>query len=110
MMGEPWRWALAFGFTQACEVPLYLRATRSLRVSFLASAFTHPVVWFAFPLVQRLGAPWWLMVALAECFAVAVEGLWLRRHGVRRAFAWSLAANAASAALGLLSRAAFGLP
>ncbi len=103
------RWLVAFALTQAFEVPLYLRAGASGRTAFLASAFTHPVVWFGFPWL--LGdLDYWSMVLAAEVFAVAVEALWLRAHGVRRALLWSLGANTASALTGLLLRSLFGVP
>jgi hypothetical protein len=100
-------WLVAFAFTQAVEVPLYLRVTGSWRVAFTASALTHPVVWFIFPLLP-LG--YWSMVGLAELFAVLVEAAWLRAHGVPRAVLWSFVANAASAMTGLLLRQVFGAP
>lgn len=104
------RWLLAFVFTQAVEVPIYLRAGAGGRTAFLASTWTHPVVWFGFPLLQGLGLGYWGMVLAAEVFAVGIEALWLRVNGVRRALVWSLVANAASALTGLLLRALFGVP
>ena len=99
-------WLLAFLFTQAVEAPLYRRVT-SWRVALLASTFTHPFVWFAFP---RLPLPYWWMVGVAETFAVLVEAAWLRFNGVRHALVLSFLVNAASVALGLLSRHLFGVP
>jgi hypothetical protein len=103
-------WLAAFLFTQGVEVPLYLRAGARWRVALLASTLTHPVVWFGFPLLRGWGLGYWGMVVLAEAFAVGVEALWLRTHGVRHALRWSLLANVASVTLGLLSRALFGWP
>lgn len=100
-------WLTAFTVTQTIEVPLYLWATRSLRVSFGASALTHPAVWFLFPL---LPLPYWVMVTVAEGFAVGVEAAWLGWHRVPRALATSLAANAASFTAGLVVRATVGWP
>lgn len=123
-------WLLAFLFTQAVEVPLYLallrppprlRAllpgellparplgrARALAVAFGASALTHPLVWFAFPLVP---APYELQVVLAEAFAVLAEAWWLSRWGAPWPLAWSLLANGASLGLGLASRALWGAP
>lgn len=97
-------WLSAFLLTQALEVPIYLRVSR-LRVAFAASAFTHPVVWFVFPLLPLGYVP---MVACAEVFAVVVEALWLRWHGVHRALLWSFLANAFSASMGLALRAMTG--
>ncbi len=122
------RWLLAFAFTQAVEVPIYMRALRGRpAVAFGASAITHPVVWFVIPrvwvrlylamiavrsdlIIRSPTARYVCMVLLAETFAVLVEAIYLRAWGLRRALAWSLAANAASLTLGLLSRACFGLP
>jgi hypothetical protein len=77
-------------------------------VGFGASAITHPIVWFVIPRVA-VGS-YWMMVGQAEAFAVIVEAVYMRLFGLRRALAWSILANAASAGLGLLSRAAFGWP
>jgi hypothetical protein len=101
------RWLFAFACTQAVEVPLYLRATGSWRVSFGASALTHPVVWFVFPF---LPLPYWQMVGCAEVFAVVVEAGWLSWHRVARPGATSLLANGASFAAGLVLRGVFGAP
>lgn len=101
------RWLMGFAFTQAIEVPLYLHLTGSWRVSFGASAITHPVVWFVFPL---LPLPYWVMLACAETFAVVVEGEWLKWHGVDRSYFLSLLINATSFTVGLLLRQTFGAP
>lgn len=103
-------WLVAFVFTQAFEVPIYLRATGSWRVSFLASAITHPFVWFVFPGLMDLGLGYGPMVALAEAFAVLAEAAWLHHNRVQRALLWSFVANAASAVGGLLLRHVFGVP
>ena len=123
-------WLAAFVFTQAIEVPIYALAQRAihpsndgvaspatgasvwawrLALAFGASALTHPIVWFVLPpTAQWLG--YWGYVALAEAFAVLAEAAYFRALGVPRALAWSLGANAASAGLGLTSRAIFGVP
>ena len=100
-------WLVAFVFTQAIEVPIYLRVT-NFRVAFLASTLTHPIVWFVFPAIwpgSYLG-----MVAAAELFAWSAETLWLRAHRVERAGLWSFIANAASLCIGLALRGCFGVP
>jgi hypothetical protein len=104
------RWLAAFLLTQVLEAPIYRRAGASWRTALLASTVTHPVVWFGFPLLGRVGLGYWGMVAAAETFAVGLEALWLSTHGVRRALAWSLLANATSVCGGLLLRALFGWP
>ncbi|WP_224241021.1 hypothetical protein [Hyalangium gracile] len=103
-------WLIAFAFTQVVEVPIYLRAGAGWRAAILASTFTHPVVWFGFPALRVLGLGYWGTVLLVECFAIGAEALWLTTRGVRRALLWSLVANGASVALGLLSRAVLGWP
>jgi hypothetical protein len=99
-------WLWAFLFTQAIEVPIYAIPLRGRPlVGFGASAITHPVVWFVFPLLIHDYA---IMVVAAEVFAVVVEAAYLRANGVRRAFWWSLCANGASLGLGLVVRALTG--
>ena len=107
-------WLAAFLFTQAVELPVYLLATRGrplpqrLALGLGASALTHPVVWWVIP---RL--PWETYRAYflaAEGFAVAVEALLLAAFRVRRPLLWALVANAASVALGRLTRATLGWP
>ena len=102
-------WLVAFAFTQIVEVPIYRRALggRTL-VAFGASAITHPIVWFVFPRLPIDG--YVTVVVLAELFAWLVEAAWLGAFGLRRALAWSAAANGASLMLGLASRALFGVP
>lgn len=102
-------WLGAFAFTQAVELPVYLRAGCRAPGALAASAITHPVVWFV--LVPRLPLGYDERVVIAEAFAVIVEALWLRLALRRpRALAWSLLANALSFGLGMLSRALFGWP
>ena len=117
-------WLSAFLFTQAVEVPIYLRPLSgrswSARVclAFGASALTHPIVWFTFPelflgatpLMSRGPSSYWAMVVAAEGFAIVAEALYLRSLGARRSLAWALLANLASVCLGLLSRALLGWP
>ena len=101
---ESLRWRLGFGF--------------------LASMATHPYVWFVIPTlfssrvwlaaVERWPAllPWRheLFFVTAESFAVLAEGLLLRALRVPRPLLWALVANAASAGLGMLTRALTGWP
>lgn len=111
-------WATAFLFTQAVEVPIYLtgldRFARygfwaRLGIATLLSTVSHPVVWFGFP---RLISAYLPMVLAAECFAVGSEAAMLMAFKVRPRYAFTLAlfANLMSVGLGLLSRAAFGVP
>jgi len=106
------RWLGAFAITQLVEVPIYARALKGhLGVAFAASALTHPVVWFAFPILGRsYGIVYLHMVLLAELFAVTFEALWLHHHDVERPLLWSIGANASSVAIGLGIRHLFGWP
>ncbi|AKT37455.1 hypothetical protein [Chondromyces crocatus] len=103
-------WLSAFLFTQCVEMPIYARCARTgWGPAFGASALTHPIVWFVMP--ELLPGNYWVMVAVAEAFAVVAEAVYLR-FGFRleRALLWSLLANGASFSIGLLSRHAFGWP
>lgn len=108
-------WAKAFLFTEIVEAPIY-RAALGVPwwKALLASALTHPFVWFFFPwLGFRLALPWIAEVVLSELFAWVVEAAFLvrvARVAPKRALLWSFVANAASVALGLGSRALFGEP
>jgi hypothetical protein len=104
MLSALWGWLVAFFFTQLFEIPIYFRITRSFRVSFLASAMTHPLVWFVFPQLMGFGVSYGVMVALAEIFAVLAEAWWLKVNDVPRALLWSFLANAFSATCGLVLR------
>jgi hypothetical protein len=103
-------WLIAFAFTQAVEVPIYLRAGAGWRAALLASTLTHPLVWFGFSTVRGLGLSYSGTLVVVEAFAIVTEAAWLSSRGVKRAFLWSLAANLTSVTLGFLSRAAFGWP
>ena len=65
-------WVVGYLFTQAIEVPLYLRVT-SLPVAVLASTLTHPIVWFVFPALWPGG--YVSMLVAAELFAWGAEAL-----------------------------------
>ena len=110
MLTALWGWFVAFFFTQLFEMPIYWKATRSLRIGFFASAITHPVVWFVFPVLMERGVDYGPMVALAESFAVLAEAAWLRFNHVPRALLWSLLANTVSATCGFVLRALVGFP
>lgn len=107
---EVLRWAVAFSFTQMVEVPLYLRVTASFRVAFLASCFTHPIVWFVIPRLVPMEWNYWTMVAVCEAFAVLAEAAWLQWNRVPRALLWAFVVNGVSASAGLLLRELFGVP
>ncbi len=99
------QWLFAFVATQAIEVPIYARALvapRRLAKAALPSAITHPVIWFA--IAPRFPGSYAAMLVVAETFAVVVEAAVLRAFAVRRWFAWSLLANAASLGAGALAQ------
>ena len=125
-------WFDAFVFTQVVEIPVYVLAIRHAQatgwserprglewqvlLAFGASAITHPIVWYLIPRVAHPGrtyAEYAVYVATAETFAVVVEAFYFYSCHVawlRRAFVWSLIANALSAGLGQLSRHFIGWP
>jgi hypothetical protein len=121
----PWFWA--FLFTQIVEVPIYKRGMRArVHEAFGASALTHPIVWFVIPelwdwfylhvlathagLLLNLDARYYIMVAIAETFAVSAEAWYFRFLGLDKPWRWAFIANMASFGLGMLSRAIFGFP
>jgi len=109
-------WIGAFCLTQVIEIPVYLAAQRgsgrsrfgTVAVAFAASAMTHPLVWYLFPLLPRTWGCvasvrcWYQYMVLAEAFAVLVEAVWLWRRGVARPLLWSLLANGLSVTVGAL--------
>jgi hypothetical protein len=120
-------WLWAFLFTQAVEIPVYVLGLRAkFDEAFGASAVTHPIVWFVIPplwdwLYLALLAPhpslwmtpttrYWVMVVIAESFAISGEALYFRLLRKKKTWRWSFAANMASVTLGLLSREIFGVP
>ena len=103
-------WLRAFALTLLAEIPIAtpLLATversvgRRLAIVVVANLATHPLVWFLFPGLT-FGRP--MRFALSEAWAVLAEILiykliWPPLR-VRRAVLVSLAANAASFALGI---------
>jgi hypothetical protein len=102
-------WAKAFAFTQAIEVPIYRwGAPTQFRYAFLASAITHPFVWFVFPRIAvHFEISWTLIAIVSELFAWSVEAALMRRVckiSWKRATFISLMANGASLGLGLALR------
>jgi hypothetical protein len=101
-------WLAAFAFTQCVEIPIYRRALDGrFWVAFGASAITHPIVWFVFPLLPVSNN---VYMIIAESFAVIIEAFYMRAFGLKRAWLWSLIANGASFSLGALSHVLFGAP
>lgn len=105
-------WLRAFALTQLIEAPVY---RRMLGVSWpralLPSLVTHPLVWFVFPLLSRVGFSYLAWVTVAEVTVWLVEAAMLvALAGVswRRAAFVALVGNALSVAVGLLAIRLFG--
>ena len=104
-------WFIAFVFGQLVEIPIYMWGLSvSLPIAFGASAITHPLMWFGI-----FGPHWhagYLSKAVTgELFAWLGEAAYFALlFGKRRAWLWSLIANAASLGTSLLSRHYFGVP
>ena len=105
-------WISAFLLTQLIECPIYRIAlgkrSHAWLIAFGASAMTHPIVFFGFPLLFPVD--YWRGVATAEAFAVIGEAIWLSKFGVPNSLTWTLLANALSAGIGLSLRAWIGWP
>ncbi len=105
-------WFRAFLLTVAVETPIVAYALRGYEPSrirlvlliLFANLASHPAVWFIFTQLFLVGTP--AYVAASEIWAVLTETVfyWAAFRGlsVRRAFAVSLLANAASFLLGRL--------
>ena len=121
-----WLWLAAFTKTQLIEVAvgLLLLVTLNARgrlsspfvwgrdalVLFLASAITHPPLWFILPrLCKQWGLSYEAYVALGEALVVLMEGLWYQASlrplegRIGRALLLSVALNTMSYAVGLLT-------
>jgi len=95
--------------TQLVEVPLYcwLLSSGTIRrragVGFLATAITHPIIWFV---LHALAREWSLShnlyLVMAESYAVGVEGLLLWALSYEKPWRLALLINMASFALGLI--------
>jgi hypothetical protein len=104
-------WLSAFLFTQLVEMPIYRRGLGvSWLAAFGASALTHPIVWFVI-FHDAVRWDYTTKAVAAELFAWLAEAAYFRFcFGRKKALVWALLANAASVALGLISRALFGAP
>ncbi|MEE2787453.1 MAG: hypothetical protein VX589_08950 [Myxococcota bacterium] len=105
-------WLSAFLLTQLIEAPIYAwrlkHHPRRWLIALGASSFTHPIVFFLFPV--WLPDDYVRMVLLAEAFAVLIEAAWLSVFQVRHSVSWAVCANGLSVLIGMMSRAAFGWP
>jgi hypothetical protein len=116
------QWMIAFCFTQLVEMGVYVNAhaprpdgtvrssSERLAIAFAASGITHPLVWFVIPdLAWNVYGieNWWVIMAVAEAFALFTEALFLAACGVRWAILWSLLANGTSYLVGLFCYEAF---
>lgn len=106
-------WCRAFLATQLIEVPIVvgwlrdrLPVPQSVTLAVLASALTHPALWYLMPRLQ----PEWLNLAVGEALVWLAEAAWYRhwlaRAGVpdagRRAFGVACLANGSSMLTGLV--------
>lgn len=91
---------IAFALTLAIELPIYLSLVKTRTFDVVtANLWTHPCVYFLVgPLAHAIPYP--VAVALLECGAVAFEATYLGR--TTRTFQAALAANVASATIGVL--------
>lgn len=130
------QWLAAFALTQFVEAPIYGIAQRRdgptrprwvrVAIALGASAITHPPLWFYAPSAwielylgvvtrwphARIASPearYVAFVLVFEALVVLVEGAYFAAAGVRRAFLWSLVANAASVLVGFAVRATLGV-
>jgi hypothetical protein len=101
-----YNWLAAFLLTEAIEVPIYSMAlggwpwTARLALASGASLLTHPLLWMYVGAVDP--DCYWQAVVAAETWAVLTEGVYLAALQTRCALPWSLLANAASFAFGLI--------
>ena len=102
-------WPIAFLLTQITEIIVALFLWKEapkqkvILFVFLASALTHPIIWFIFPQFAREYE--WnynTFLLFAEGYAYGVEILWYMAMRVPRPILLSCAANTASFGLGLL--------
>lgn len=104
-------WLSAYLVTQIIEVPLYAWLLRGRNHRWLialgASTVTHPIVYWAFPL---LPTSYVVQLSYAEAFAVLIEAAWLSSFGLRHSVWWALVANGLSLSVGLALRSATGWP
>lgn len=106
------RWIVAFAFTQAIEVPLYLRLLRCrFWVAFGASAITHPILWFLFfPCVPFAHRTKLVLGEITVCLVEAGYFRLVQRTRPATALWIAFVANAASLGAGEVSRWLFGFP
>jgi len=105
-------WLVAFLVTQAVEVPIWQWALRPrplqqrLAIGFGASLITHPLLWICWPL--GFSGSYWVATAFGETGVVIVEAIYIHLWSVRSPVVWSLLANGASFASGLVLGYFFG--
>ena len=96
--------AISFAAAALIKTAVYLQPLpRRVLAALLATAITHPIVWFIFPRVWPAGHVE-TMVLCSQIFAVAIEGAYLASFSVKRPLVWALMANALSFCAALLLR------
>ncbi len=112
MLTEP----LALVISIAIEAPIAYAIVRyanwrsrgplhAATASAVATAVTHPQLWFNFVPALADGLGYWPTVALGEALVIVVEGMliaWMAQLKLQRAMLVSLVANAASFAAGVI--------
>ncbi len=125
------RWSIAFALTQLVETPLYVYAqsvrtkttaellpspdaVRPLReriaLAFIASAMTHPLLWFVFWPLASSAFSYSTTVFLGEALVMFIEGSLFVVFGLPRPYVWAILVNTASVIVGLVVRELFGFP
>ena len=107
-------WPAAFFLTQLAEISVALLLWRDapkrkiILLVFLASAITHPIIWFIFPQFARENHwDYSTFLLIAEGYAYGVEILWYMAMRAPRPVLLSCTANTASFGLGLLIQALY---
>lgn len=101
---------MAFFLTQFIEISAGLLFWRDgfskqkiVLFVFLASAMTHPVVWFVIPkFAHEYGWSYPMLLLVAESYAYGVEYGWYRYLGAKKPFLLSCVLNSCSFLIGLL--------
>ena len=102
-------WPIAFIITQVTEILIALMVWKTapkhrvIALVFLASAITHPIVWFVMPgFAREYHWDFFTFMVVAESYAYGVEILWYFAMKVPRPIFLSCVANSGSFGLGLL--------
>lgn len=102
-------WSQAFLLTQLIEISVGLLIWRGIPrymvvlYVFLASSFTHPIVWFVIPkFAEKYAWSYLVFLLFAEAYAYLVEFGWYRYLDAKKPFLLSCVLNTCSFLAGLL--------